>query len=146
MIVLSISVNIFSLTLLIYIFYRAIMIFLAVFGPVPISRVLLQDHSIKQVVIGSLEGIAFGVLFFFVLNNLVGPKLTILQLGDNETYWRGPSAKQQGGLLVNEKFYSIIMPRSSKLSEIPSQSHPSSPASQAVESRRHKVEKQLQIN
>jgi hypothetical protein len=117
------------------------MIFLAVFGPVPLSRVLLQDHSVKQVVIGSLEGIAFGFLFFFVLNNLVGPKLTFLQLGDNETYWRGPSAKQQGGLLVNEKFYSIIMPRSSKQSGIPPLPHPLSPASQAVESRRHKLEK-----
>ncbi|OWY94869.1 Phosphatidic acid phosphatase [Phytophthora megakarya] len=45
------------------------------FVPVPYSRMYLGDHTELQVVIGSADGVVFGLVYFFVLRYMVGRKL-----------------------------------------------------------------------
>ncbi|CAH0488615.1 unnamed protein product [Peronospora farinosa] len=45
------------------------------FVPVPYSRIYLGDHTELQVVIGSADGVVFGLVYFFVLRYVVGRRL-----------------------------------------------------------------------
>ncbi|KAG2772937.1 hypothetical protein JG687_00006489 [Phytophthora cactorum] len=49
--------------------------FILLFVPVPYSRMYLGDHTELQVVIGSADGVVFGLVYFFVLRYVVGRRL-----------------------------------------------------------------------
>ncbi|ETN06238.1 hypothetical protein PPTG_14003 [Phytophthora nicotianae INRA-310] len=50
--------------------------FILLFVPVPYSRMYLGDHTELQVVIGSVDGVVFGLIYFFVLRYVVGRRLS----------------------------------------------------------------------
>lgn len=50
--------------------------FILLFVPVPYSRMYLGDHTELQVVIGTADGVVFGLVYFFVLRNVVGRRLS----------------------------------------------------------------------
>lgn len=49
--------------------------FILLFVPVPYSRMYLGDHTALQVGIGSVDGVIFGLIYFFILRYVIGKRL-----------------------------------------------------------------------
>lgn len=74
----------------------------AVLLPMPWSRVQLGDHSVEQVVWGSLTGMTLGIIFFIILHlpsvQYLIKSLRHLGLRDNlTTFWGGSRLDQREG-------------------------------------------------
>jgi hypothetical protein len=51
-----------------------ILILIFLLMPVPLSRVILQDHSVEQVIVGTTEGVLFGIMSFAFAKRYLGPQ------------------------------------------------------------------------
>lgn len=57
-----------------YIFIAFLFTWFIVLLPIPFARVILNDHSIQQVIVGSLIGLIQGVVWMLLTSYLIPPK------------------------------------------------------------------------